>query len=127
VLVFYGCYIQSTATFLRRDILTAGHLLDADYRVCMDYEYYVRLGRLGYQFGHVPAALAAFRWHETNTSARQVERRIAERWRVEREHFRLTGRRYFSNLRVMQLLMHTYRLRRGLLLWQANWYNLDRI
>ena len=33
VLLFYGCYIQSTATFLRRKIDQAGHLLDVDYRV----------------------------------------------------------------------------------------------
>ena len=27
VLVFYGCYIQSTTTFFRRDVIQAGHLL----------------------------------------------------------------------------------------------------
>jgi glycosyltransferase involved in cell wall biosynthesis len=120
ILVFYGCYIQSTSTFFRREVIRAGNLLDVDYRVCMDYEYYVRLGRLGYQFGYVPEALAAFRWHETNTSAMQIERRQQERWRVKREHLRLTGRSYLQPEWMLQTLLWIYQARRALLLWQTN-------
>jgi len=116
VLVYYGCYIQSTSTFFRRDIIRAGHLLNVDYRVCMDYEYYVRLARLGYQFKHLPEALAAFRWHDTNTSSTQVQRRYDERWRVKREHFQLTGRNYFQAQWVMQLLLYLFQVRRAMLL-----------
>ena len=119
VLVYYGCYIQSTSTFFRRDIIQAGHLLNVDYRVCMDYEYYVRLARLGYPFRHLPEALAAFRWHETNTSATQIERRFEERWRVKREHFQLTGRAYLKPVWVMQSLLYLYQVRRAMLLWQV--------
>jgi glycosyltransferase involved in cell wall biosynthesis len=120
VLVFYGCYIQSTSTFYRRDIIQSGHLLDVDYRVCMDYEYYVRLGRLGYKFGYLPETLAAFRWHETNTSALQFDRRQEERWRVKREHLRLTGRSFLQAKWALEGLLQLYRLRRGWLLWRAH-------
>lgn len=120
VLVFYGCYIQSTSTFFHRDIIKAGHLLNVDYLVCMDYEYYVRLGRLGYRFNYIPEALAAFRWHETNTSSMQIQRRLEERWRVKREHLQLTGRRFLTAGWMLQLLLYLYQVRRGMLLWQAH-------
>lgn len=118
VLVYYGCYIQSTATFLRHDIIDSGHLLDVDYRVCMDYEYYVRLARLGYPFAHLAEPLAAFRWHGTNTSSTNVQRRLEERWRVKRDHFKLTGRPYLRPQCVMQLLLYLYQARRAMLLWK---------
>jgi len=115
VLLFYGCYIQSTATFIRRDIIQAGHILNVDYRVCMDYEYYVRLARLGYRFRYLPEVLAAFRWHETNTSAVHIQRRHAERWRVKREHLRLTGHTKLQAQWVLQLLLWIYHGKRLLL------------
>lgn len=113
VLLFYGCYIQSTATFIRRRVIDAGHLLDVDYRVCMDFEYYLRLARLGYRFAHLPEPLAAFRWHETNTSSTQLTRRYEERLRVQREHLQLTHRaRWLQNARVLAILYRVYQLKR---------------
>jgi glycosyltransferase involved in cell wall biosynthesis len=119
VLVYYGCYIQSTATFIRRGIINAGYLLDTNYRVCMDYEYYVRLARSGFRFAHTPKALAAFRWHESNTSAIHVRRRLEERWQVKREHFQQTGRGFLRPVWVMQLLLYLYQARRATLLWKV--------
>lgn len=114
VLLFYGCYIQSTATFFHRRIIEAGHLLDVDYRVCMDFEYYVRLARLGYRFAHLPEVLAAFRWHETNTSATQLERRRAERLRVQQEQLARAGRpAWLRNPRVLAALYRVYQLKRA--------------
>jgi glycosyltransferase involved in cell wall biosynthesis len=89
VLLFYGCFVQSTATFLRRSIVTAGHLLDIRYKVCMDFEYYLRLSHLGYKFSFLPEALAAFRWHGVNTSTRLVERRLQERVEIQRHFLKL--------------------------------------
>ncbi len=113
VLLFYGCYIQSTATFIRRRVIESGHLLDVDYRVCMDFEYYLRLARLGFRFAHLPAPLAAFRWHETNTSSTQLARRRDERLRVQREHLRLTRRApLLQNARVLAILYRVHQLKR---------------
>lgn len=116
VLLYYGCYIQSTATFIRRRVIEAGHLLDVDYRVCMDFEYYVRLARLGFKFAHLPEPLAAFRWHETNTSSTQITRRREERLRVQRQHLELTHRtKLLQNSRVLDVLYRLYQLKRVLL------------
>ncbi len=115
VLLYYGCYIQSTATFLRRKIITAGHLLDVNYRVTMDFEYYVRLARLGYRIEYLPQPLAAFRWHETNTSAVQRQRRYEERVRVQREHHALTGKNGASSERTLRALYRLYQCKHAAL------------
>jgi len=86
--------------------------------VCMDFEYYIRLARLGYQFAHLPAPLAAFRWHDTNTSAVHVERRRAERLQVQQEQLRRSGRPAFlQHPRVLAALYRVYQLKRLALRW----------
>ena len=83
VLLWYGCYISSAATFWRRCVLDAGDYLDASYKVCMDYEYWVRLWRHGYRFSFLPATLASFTWHDGNVSEVFAARRHEERNRVQ--------------------------------------------
>lgn len=119
VLLYYGCYIMSTATFIRRRVIESGHLLNIDYRVCMDFEYYVRLSRLGYRFGYLPEALAAFRWHETNTSTVLVKRRREERVRVQLEHLKLSGRESLPSERQLDWLFRIYQLKRAFLRWRC--------
>lgn len=72
-LLYYRCYIESTATFFNRRILDDGHYLDEKNHPysSMDYEYYVRLAKLGYSFYHTPNIFASFRWHEQNISLDQ--------------------------------------------------------
>jgi glycosyltransferase involved in cell wall biosynthesis len=86
ILLYFGCYIQSTATFFRRHIVDHEHLLEPSYKTVMDYEYYVRLATLGYQFGFIPEVLAAFRWHGTNISAVHADLRRQERRKVIRQY-----------------------------------------
>jgi len=119
VLLYYGCYIQSTATFLRRKLITAGHLLNVDYRVCMDFEYYLRLARLGYRIEYLPQPLAAFRWHETNTSAVQHQRRYEERVRVQKQHLHLTGHNPPSATRL-NLLGRFHGFKHAWLRWRTH-------
>jgi glycosyltransferase involved in cell wall biosynthesis len=84
ILLYFGCYIPSTATFFRRRIIDAGLLLDCDYRVCMDFEYFARLAHAGFKFCYVPHFVAAFRWHGSNVSLKQLPRRAEERRLVQR-------------------------------------------
>jgi len=83
VLMHFGCYIPSTSTFFRRRVIDAGELLDCDYRVCMDFEYFARLAHKGYTFHYVPQFVAAFRWHDSNVSLKQFSRRAEERRLVQ--------------------------------------------
>ena len=114
ILLYYGCYISSTSTFLNRRIIAAGQLLDPAYRVCMDFEYYVRLWRAGYRFEYLPAALAGFRWHDANTSSVQLTRRREERLRVQQEHFTQTGAKRIPSKRWLSILARVYQGKRVL-------------
>jgi glycosyltransferase involved in cell wall biosynthesis len=84
--LFVGCCIPSTATFFHRRVIEAGHLLDVNYRNCMDWEYYLRLMRKGYRFSYLPEALAGFRWHEESTTQRNWQRMRDEGLRCQRDH-----------------------------------------
>lgn len=111
-LLFYGCYIPSTATFHHRRIIDAGHLLDASLKVCMDLEWFLRLAGLRYRFSHIDAPLAAFRWHETNVSRVHADKRITEGNRVKREFLKKQGREWLGNRAMLWLMHKVYRLRR---------------
>jgi glycosyltransferase involved in cell wall biosynthesis len=109
ILYYFGCYIPSTATFFRRRLIEQGHLLDCDYRVCMDFEYFVRLAGAGFHFHYVPQFVAAFRWHDSNISLRNLERRRFERQEVQRRF----GTGSQSALQ-MEILRQRYRAKRVL-------------
>jgi glycosyltransferase involved in cell wall biosynthesis len=121
VLLFYGCYIQSTTTFLRRSIISGGHMLDLNYRICMDYEYYMRLHRLGYRYNYLAEEIAAFRWHETNTSSVQFQRRRDERWQVQCRELALSGKSFLKSRRLLDVVFYrAYQVRRAMLRWKAH-------
>ncbi len=83
ILLYFGCYIPSTSTFFRRRVIESDLLLDCEYRVCMDFEYFARLAHLGCKFHYVPRFIAAFRWHGNNISLSQATRRAEERRQVQ--------------------------------------------
>jgi glycosyltransferase involved in cell wall biosynthesis len=102
ILLYYGCYIMSAATFIRRQIVDHDQLLNVDYRVCMDHEYYVRLATQGYVFDYIPAPLAAFRWHDENVSVVQYKQRGNERMQVQQYY----GFQWSANPKVQTFLYH---------------------
>ncbi|MCD8488872.1 MAG: glycosyltransferase [Desertifilum sp.] len=118
VLLYYGCYIQSTTTFFKKSIIDSGHLLDISYKTCMDYEYFVRLAKLGYRFAYVPDVFAAFRWHDTNISVVYPQIRRQETVKIKHQYgYKLTSNQplqtflhdctYFAYLAKRQLLKRT--------------------
>ena len=89
--LFVGCCIPSTATFYQRKIIDSGHLLDIEYRNCMDWEYYLRLCRAGYHFQYLSAAIADFRLHDESTTQKNLQRMIDEGLRCQRAHIDARG------------------------------------
>ena len=111
--LFVGCCIPSTATFYRKEIITTGHMLDVDYRNCMDWEYYLRLTRAGFRFGYVPEALAGFRWHDESTTQKNWQRMIAEGLKCQREHITSRGLPgMLGNTALLKVLRKIYQVRR---------------
>ncbi len=119
VLLYFGCYIPSTSTFFRRRLIDQGLLLDCDYRVAMDFEFFARLARLGHRFHYVPQFIAAFRWHQDNVSLLNVERRQHERHLVQRATFG-------CERPAWQLEMHRHWARARRLLHKVRTGNLAR-
>jgi glycosyltransferase involved in cell wall biosynthesis len=112
-LLFVGCVIPSTSAFYRREIITGGHLLDVGYRNCMDWEYYLRLMRLGYRFGYLPEALAGFRWHEASTTQKHWQRMIDEGLRAQRDHLDACGYpSWLGNASLLKVMRKLYQVRR---------------
>jgi glycosyltransferase involved in cell wall biosynthesis len=112
MLLLYGCFIPSTATFYRRRVVNEGLLLDPSYKVCMDYEYYLRLAHAGLRFMNLPEHLACFRWHDSNVSSTYTERGYQERLQVQRKYLALTDRTYLGNEWVLKAFFHGYRAKR---------------
>jgi glycosyltransferase involved in cell wall biosynthesis len=112
-LLFVGCVIPSTSAFYRREIISAGHLLDIGYKNCMDWEFYLRLLRLGYRFGYVPEALAGFRWYEDSTTQKHWQRMIDEGLRAQRAHIDARELpRFLGNPSLLKGLRKLFQVRR---------------
>ena len=75
------CFICQPAVFFRRRAVEQYGLLDESLQYCMDYEYWLRLGRAGAGFGYLEEKLAGSRLYADNKtlgSALQVHREINE-------------------------------------------------
>lgn len=79
MLIFYGCFIPSCATFVRRRVIEDGVFLNPGFRVVMDFDWYVRIAKAGYRFSRIADSLASFTWHENNISKTFVRQRKFER------------------------------------------------
>jgi len=89
ILLYYGCFIPTDATFFRRRLIDESFLLDTNYRVVMDFEYFARLAAAGKRFKYIKRILGSFRWHGSNLSL-QGSRRRSERLQVQRAWSGLT-------------------------------------
>lgn len=74
MLAHYGCYIGSTAAFIRRETLLQGDFyLNERFGYVMDGELYCRMANKGKKFIHYPVVLADFRMHGDNISQKHYQ------------------------------------------------------
>jgi hypothetical protein len=67
------CFICQPAAFFRRSCISRYGLLDERLHYCMDYEFWLRLGRSGAKFAYLPVKLAGSRLHaDTKTLGARV-------------------------------------------------------
>jgi glycosyltransferase involved in cell wall biosynthesis len=67
-----GCFLEQPGVFFRRYVVEE-HKLDKRLQVAIDYEYWLRIGRL-YRFVHIPRILAADRNHGERISVAQADK-----------------------------------------------------
>jgi glycosyltransferase involved in cell wall biosynthesis len=72
------CFICQPALFLRRRVVETHGLLDESLHYCMDYEYWLRLGKAGVRFGYLEHKLAGSRLYSDNKT-------LGSRAKVHRE------------------------------------------
>ena len=60
------CFICQPALFFRRRVIEAHGLLDESLNFCMDYEYWLRLGKANVRFGYLDKKLAGSRLYADN-------------------------------------------------------------
>ncbi len=90
------CFISQPAAFFRRSVFDDYGPLDVGVR-CMDYEYWLRLGKNRVRFAHLPRILAATRLHK---EAFSVAERVAGHKEVNcftRKHLSRTPDRWLFN------------------------------
>ena len=140
------CFLCQPAVFFRRSVVERWGALDEELHFCMDYEYWIRLGRSGARFGFVDHVLAGSRMYpqnktlgsrlqahaEVNGMLRSSLGRVPERWICNYAHAAAEGRgiRREAGLRfVWPLSVEAWRasirwngrLSAGILLTTAKW------
>lgn len=113
VLLYNGNYIPSAATFLRRNIIDSGHLLDPNYSVTADYEFYIRLALAKYRFQYLPQVLAAVRCQDG--SASRIQQQLLRQEFMSLRHrygFRVTSNRRVQAA-IHESLSSLFRLKRA--------------
>lgn len=60
------CFICQPAAFFRRRVVEKHGLLDDNLNFCMDYEFWLRLGKAGVQFEYIEVKLAGSRLYPQN-------------------------------------------------------------
>lgn len=107
-------FIACPSTFVRRSAFDQVGLLDERFRYSMDYDLWLRLGRLGDPVVLGGAPLAAFRMAEGSLSMSGFERQFAEHAQNAREHGRGHPVGLAANRLTSRAIVAIYRGMRGL-------------
>jgi len=93
-------FIPQQSTFFRRQLLDQVGYLDESLQLCMDYDYWIRIGKL-YPGHFLQEYLACFRRHKDAKTSKQAPRHWAEFLEVSRKY----GGKRFSMI-YLRMLMH---------------------
>jgi glycosyltransferase involved in cell wall biosynthesis len=112
------CIISQPAAFFRRTVIERYGLLDTRRLHCVDYEYWLRLGKSGARFFYLPETLAATRLHahaktvalqracheDINNILREHLGKVPTRWLIDYAHAVVEERGIARDQRILFLL-----------------------
>lgn len=93
-----SCFICQPALFFRRRLVEQYGLLDESLNYCMDYEYWLRLGRGGARFAYIEEKLAGSRMYPENKT-------LGSKVKVRKE-INDVIKRYFGNVPDKWLILY---------------------
>jgi len=67
-LSLFHCFIPSTTFFFKKTILDDGIIIDKDFHISMDKEFFAHIFYCNYKIKHIDKYYAKFRWHDENKS-----------------------------------------------------------
>lgn len=80
------CIICQPTAFFTKEIAEKAGLLNADLQMCMDYEFWIRIGKIG-KILYIPERLAASRMYEENKTMSCRDAIYRECFQVTRQHY----------------------------------------
>ena len=128
------CFICQPALFLRRRVVEQYGLLDESLQYCMDYEYWLRLGKAGVCFYYLEEYLAGSRLYANNKTIgarvnvhREINNmfkikfgQVPNRWLLNYAHAVLTSNRRIKKMGSLIRLMTIGILYIGGTIWWNN-------
>jgi len=93
------CFISQPTVFLRRHVFEEVGPLDTSLHYCLDYEYWMRIGKR-FKIGYIPEVLAATRFHG---AAKTVSNR-----KVAQEEVLMIVRRRYSSVPLRTIYFYSY-------------------
>jgi len=82
----YGCYICQPSVFFRREIVEQVGYLDESLDLCMDYDYWIRVGKK-YQLHYLNKVIACSRMYQENKTMSRAREAAAEAGAMIKRHF----------------------------------------
>lgn len=89
------CYISQPAVFFRRSVFNRYGKLDESLNYCMDYEYWIRLGKANASIAYLPEVLAGSRIHPMTKTQSQAMPMQLEVIHMLKKHFDDVPARWF--------------------------------
>lgn len=90
-----SCYIVQPAVFFRRSVFTRYGKLDESLNFCMDYEYWIRLGKANASIAYLPEVLAGTRSHSLTKTENQARAMKLEVINMLKKHYDVVPARWF--------------------------------